>query len=374
MRVAIVTESFLPQVNGVTNSVLRTLDHMRLRGHEALVIAPGTDKTPKEYAGFPVVVLPSLGFPGYSQVRLTTSPSFSIERVLEDFEPDVVHLAAPFTIGYRGALAAARLSLPSVAIYQTEVPTYASRYGFPQLERPLWWRVREIHSLATLTLCPSSYTRDQLASYGVPRIHLWGRGVDSVRFHPSKRSDEWRGQVAPPDHKIIGYVGRLAHEKQVDDLAVLADLPRTTLVIVGDGPCRGELEAKLPKAVFLGQLGGEDLARAYAGFDVFVTPGELETFCQTIQEAQASGVPVVAPRRGGPIDLVDVSRTGWLYEPKDLTEMRAHVVDLLGDDRKRTAFGHRAREAVEGRTWTAICDQLVGYYRKAIAASRVHAA
>lgn len=366
MRVAIVAESFLPQVNGVTNSVLRVLDHLRLRGHEALVLAPGTAKTPKEYAGFPVVGLPSLSLPGYTQVRVATTPSFSIERTLEDFDPDVVHLAAPFALGYRGALAAARLQIPSVAIYQTEVPTYATRYGIPQAEALLWWRVREIHSLATVTLAPSSFARQQLSDHDVPRVKIWGRGVDSARFHPSKRSQEWRAQHAPGGEVVIGYVGRLAHEKQVENLEVLRDIPGTKMVIVGDGPTRGELEHRLPGATFLGQLGGEELATCYASFDVFVTPGELETFCQTIQESLASGVPVVAPRRGGPIDLVDVGRTGYLYEPKDLVGLREKVALLVGDGEMRARFGIAAREQVAHKTWTFICDELIGHYKQAI--------
>lgn len=370
MRVAIVAESFLPQVNGVTNSVLRVLEHLQSQNHEAMVIAPGTLKTPREYAGFPIQSLLSVGVPGYAQVRVATTPSFAIERMLEDWAPDVVHLAAPFATGYRGALASARLGLPSVAIYQTDVPTYMTRYGMPQAEKLLWYRVKEIHSLATVTLAPSSVSRQQLLDHGIPRVHIWGRGVDADRFHPAKRSEAFRQAYAPHGEKIIGYVGRLAHEKQVDDLRVLADLPHTKLVIVGGGPTRAELETKLPTAAFLGQRTGEDLSEAYASFDVFVTPGELETFGQTIQEAMASGVPVIAPRRGGPIDLVDPSRTGWLYEPKDLASMRAHVADLLGDEAKRQAFSRAARATVANRTWSAICDQLLGYYRHAIHQAR----
>lgn len=374
VRVAIVAESFLPQVNGVTNSVLRVLDYLRDQGHEATVIAPGTADTPREVNGFPVQPLLSFAMPGYAQVRVATTPAFSLERMLADFAPDVVHLAAPFAMGYRAALAAASLALPSVAIYQTDVPAYATRYGVPQAEPLLWWRLREIHSLATLTLAPSTYSRRQLVVHDVPRVDIWGRGVDAVRFHPDKRSAAWRRQVAPNGEKVIGYVGRLAHEKQVDDLEVVADLPGTKLVIVGGGPLREELERRLPHAVFLGQQTGELLSTAYASFDVFVTPGEMETFCQTIQESMASGVPVVAPRRGGPIDLVDPSHTGWLYEPHDLASMRGHVRDLLGDDRKRAIFGRTARAAVEGRTWHAVCEQLMGYYEQAISSARSIAA
>jgi phosphatidylinositol alpha 1,6-mannosyltransferase len=200
---------------------------------------------------------------------------------------------------------------------------------------------------------------------------MWRRGVDTARFAPGKRDDGWRASVAPGGERIIGYVGRLAVEKQVKDLAALAGIPNTRLVVVGDGPQRDALEAALPHAAFTGFLGGDHLARAVASFDLFVHPGEFETFCQTIQEAMASGVPVVATGRGGPLDLVENSRTGWLYEPGDLAAMRTRVQDLVGDDAKRRAFAVAAHASVQGRTWPALCTELVQHYADVIAGASV---
>ena len=370
MRVAIITESFLPEVNGVVNSVLRTVDHLVDHGHDVLILAPEAPGAPTEHRGAPVMHMASMAFPGFMQVRVCTTPQISLEWTLADFKPDVVHLASPINVGYRGALAAKHAGVPSVAVYQTDVPGYAKRYGVPALEAYLWQRVRWTHQAATLTLAPSSASIGQLEKLGVSDLRLWGRGVDAELFHPGKRSDALRADWAPNGERVVGYLGRLAPEKQVEDLHVLAGLPDTKVVVVGDGPERETLARRLPDAVFTGVLEGEELARAVACFDVFVTPGELETFGQTIQEAMASGVPVVAPASGGPIDLVDPSRTGWLYAPGDLLGLRDHVRDLVGDDAKRTAMGRAARAATAPRTWERICTQLTGHYEDAIARKR----
>ena len=369
VRIAIVAESFLPLMNGVTHSILRVLEHLQERGDEVMVIAPSTSDTDVSSVekGAYVHRLPSVPLARYTNVRVALGGVNRVKRILADFSPDVVHLASPFVLGWRAVQAAHQLGIPTVAIYQTEVPSYAARYGVPFLENWAWNRVDNIHLLATRTLVPSTFALNQLRGRGILRVDMWRRGVDTVRFNPAKRSTAWRSSVAPDGHRIIGYVGRLAVEKQVEDLAVLADLPNTKLVIVGDGPQREALQAALPNAHFAGFLGGEALAQAVASFDLFVHPGEFETFCQTIQEAMASGVPVVATGRGGPLDLVENSRTGWLYEPGNLTQLRGYVQDLIGDDAKRRAFASAATASVQGRTWPVLSADLVRHYNEVIA-------
>lgn len=372
MKIAIVAESFLPSMNGVTHSVLQILDHLSAHGHRAEVIAAAAHDAPSGYqppVGPPVRIhrLPAVALPGYQSFKVAVGGSTRLRRLLTEINPDVVHLASPFVLGWRAIVAAERLGLPSVAVYQTEVPTYAARYGIPAAEPVLWKRVLDIHQRATMTLAPSSFSCAELAERGIPRVRQWGRGVDSRRFHPSRRDRRWRRSIAPNGEVIIGYVGRLAAEKQVADLGLVADLPGTRLVITGSGPHTERLRAALPDAIFTGFLGGDELARVMAGLDIFVHPGESETFCQTVQEAMASAVPVVAVGRGGPVDLVDHSRTGWLYAPGELGVLRARVQDLAGDARKRQAFGRTARQRVQGATWARICDELMGHYRDAVA-------
>ena len=292
-----------------------------------------------------------------------------IGRLLEDYSPDVVHLASPFMLGWAGVRAANDLSLPTVAVYQTEVPSYADRYRVGWGEPILWDRLLNIHRRAGLTLAPSTYAMRQLEGVGVPRLRLWPRGVDTHRFRPDRRDDALRRAWAPGGEIVVGYAGRLAPEKRVEDLAQLNDVPGgVRVVIIGDGPARGRLETLMPDATFTGFLGGEQLARALASLDVFVHCGELETFCQGIQEAHAAGVPVVAPRRGGPIDLVHHDRTGYLYEPGRLDQMVDAVRALVEDRQRREQFSTHARASVEDRTWPAVCERLAGYYGEAMAA------
>ena len=359
-------ESFLPHMNGVTHSLLQMLCHLERRGHESLVVAPRSGPIDQSLCGAEAVLLPSIPLPSYPDVRLALASSRRLAHLMREFNADVVHLASPFVLGWRGVLAAESVGIPSVAVYQTDIPAYAQRYGVPGLAPALDRHLSRLHRRATLTLAPSSSAIERLAEVGVGDVQLWRRGVDTERFGPSRRNDAWRTQVAPNGDTIVGYVGRLAPEKQVEDLAVLADIPHVRLVIVGEGPSRATLEKALPTAHFTGFLGGTQLAEVLASFDIFVHPGEHETFCQTVQEALASGVPVVATGRGGPLDLVNDSVTGWLYRPGDLADLRERVRDLAGDASKRRVFALRAAESVAGRGWDRLGDELLGYYRWAM--------
>ncbi|MDR0488074.1 MAG: glycosyltransferase family 1 protein [Propionibacteriaceae bacterium] len=366
MRVAIVAESFLPQVNGVTNSVVKVAEYLQSMGHEGIIIAPSDELVPPSFAGFPVVQIPAIALPMYHEVRVGLTPTFVLDRILKEFLPDVVHVASPFMIGSTALISAAHLSIPTVAIYQTDVPSFAKRYGLGLMEPVAWTRVRQIHELATLTLAPSSWARDQLVEHEIPRVKIWGRGVDTIQFNPRNRDENLHKCWAPDSEILIGYMGRLAPEKQVHDLTALTSILGTRLVIIGTGPQKQTLEALLPQAQFTDKLTGTDLARALATLDIFVHPGELETFCQAIQEALASGVPVVAPAKGGPIDLVNSGEWGFLYPPGDVATMRTQIEELVKNPSLRRRFSLAARGFTEQRSWSTICAQLVEFYEEAV--------
>ncbi len=363
LRVAIVAESFLPAVNGVTNSVLRTAEHLRRHGHSALIIAPGPG--PDEHDGTPVERVRGLSLPGYGEVRIG-SPVSRITSILRSFKPDVVHLAAPTVLGATGVRAASALDVPSVAVFQTDVAGFARRYGFGVAAPAVWAWLRWIHSQATVTLAPSTSAMWSLTAHDIPRVGLWMRGVDLERFHPRHRDAELRHSLAPGREAIVGFVGRLAKEKQLDRLRPLSARRDVKVVIVGDGPEAERLQRALPRAVFTGFRSGPELSRLHASFDVFAHTGLDETFCQAVQEALASGVPVVAPAAGGPIDLVTHGSNGYLWSPEQPEMLLGGVLELASSPVRRTAMGHAARASVEHRPWDAVMAELVDHYRRCI--------
>ncbi|MGW0513311.1 glycosyltransferase family 4 protein [Streptomyces olivaceoviridis] len=367
MRVVIVTESFPPDVNGVAHCALQTARHLVDRGHLPLVVAPAPapGSGPDTDAPCPVVRIPSLPLPGYPQVRVAL-PSRRLAAALVAHRPDVVHLASPFVLGVRGMAAAARLGIPAVAVYQTDLAGYARTY-MGAGEAAAWRRIRSVHGAADRTLAPSSAAQSDLEEHGVPRVRLWPRGVDTARFRPQHRDEALRRELAPNGELIVGYVGRLAPEKHVDLLSGVCGLAGVRVVVVGDGPSQPHLTEALPGAVFLGRRTGGELARIFASLDLFVHTGPFETFCQTVQEAMASGVPVVAPAAGGPLDLVDHGRTGLLVPPRDAAAVQEAVRALAADPARRAAYGATARATVEGRTWAAVGDQLIAHYDDVLA-------
>jgi phosphatidylinositol alpha 1,6-mannosyltransferase len=375
VRVAIVAESFLPNVNGVSNSVLRILEHLRRTGHEALVVAPdnppGESPAERIHDGVRVHRVPSRMFPKITSLPLGV-PTPKMLRVLRGFDPDVIHLASPALLGYGGVRAARRLGVPTVAVYQTDVPGFAESYGIGVTTRAAWAWFRHLHGLADRTLAPSTATMESLLAHRIPRVHQWARGVDVLRYAPSARDERLRRLWSPDGKPVVGFVGRLAPEKHVERLVSLAERDEVRVVIVGEGVDSKKLQKAMPTAVFTGALYGDELAAAYASMDVFVHTGEHETFCQVVQEALASGLPVIAPDAGGPRDLVTPCRTGLLLPVNEFEARLPTAVAHLVEERHR--YSPAARRSVLSRSWSAICDELLGHYEAVLGRRGMRAA
>jgi phosphatidylinositol alpha 1,6-mannosyltransferase len=363
MRIAVVTEAFLPQVNGVTNSVLRLLEFCKAQGHDVLIIAPESEGAPSEYLGYKIKHVPSISMKKLIPMAV---PKKYLEPLLEGFAPDVIHLASPIFLGHYVARIARKMGIPTVSVYQTDIAGFARHYGLTIAHNTLKKWVSRIHQASDITLAPSKWACRDLEQSGVKNVRLWKRGVDLVNFTPSRRDESLRANIAGGKKKlIIGYVGRIANEKRIDDLKILDQQGDIQLVIVGDGPAAPRIKRELPGARFVGYQSGTELARYVASFDIFVHTGKHETFCQGIQEALASGVPVIGPDTGGPVDLIEHGITGLLIDTADPHELLEAVATL----RNHSSFDLMqlaARRSVEHRTWDYINSQLISHYQDAI--------
>ena len=337
------TEAFLPQVNGVTNSVLRLLEFCRSQGHQVLVIAPESENAPKEYCGYKIKHVPSIDMKKLIPMGL---PQRTLEPFIEGFAPDVIHLASPIFLGHYVARLAKKAGIPTVSVYQTDIAGFARHYGLTIAHATLKRWVARIHSTTDLTLAPSSWACRDLENSGVKNVKLWQRGVNIENFQPSKFDADFRSELLttrgrkPSPKYLVGYVGRLANEKRVSDLEVIDRHPDFQLVIVGDGPARAKLENDLPNAIFVGYQSGADLARYVAALDVFV-------------------------HTGGPTDLIEHGKTGLLIDTANSHELLDSVF-TLAEHPARDLMEEAARKSVEHRTWDQINEELIKRYRETI--------
>jgi glycosyltransferase involved in cell wall biosynthesis len=366
-RVAIFTETFLPRVDGIVNTLKWSLRGLVDAGWDPLVVAPqgNTETLP----GVRVLGAPSLVFPLYPEVRLGY-PTADVWRSLDAFGPDVVHLAGPVTNGFGGLKYAQSRHLPVVSSYHTSLPEYARLYGLGWLVEWAWSSLRSVHNSTAVTLCPSRQTIEDLTARGFERLALWARGVDASLFSPALRSTAMRARLGVGEGEaLVMYVGRLAREKKLDRLATaLRRIDGVRAAIVGDGPDRARLEqvfSDLP-VTFTGTLRGEELASAYASADIFAFPSDTDTFGNVVLEAMACGVPVVACNVGGQLDLVQHGASGLLFEADDTEQFAARLCQYRDDPRLRATHAAEALHAARERTWPRQIDVLMRHYRAAM--------
>lgn len=368
MRIAIVTETFLPKIDGIVTMVTKTVETLEAAGDEVMIFAPSGG--PEELSGAKVVSLPSIPFPAYPELRVA-APRASMRRHLEAFRPDVFHLFEPSLLGIGGIYYGKVLHIPIVISYHTNLPAYLHYYGLGFFQGPTWKLMRERHLRADLNLCTSTQMMDELRAHGIDRLALWERAVDAQQFHPSKCSAEMRNTLSAgePQKPLLLYVGRLSAEKDIGTLReVLRAMPEVRLAIVGDGPTRRDLEKHFrgTPTYFAGYMRGEPLAQAYASADVFVMPSKTETLGLVLMEAMAAGCAVVACNAGGIPDAVEDGVTGYLFEPGDKDGLIETVRRALANPGERATIRVRARADVERHSWDGSTRQLRQYYAQAI--------
>jgi len=364
MRIAIISEVFLPKIDGVVNRTLNLIRQLPRYGDELLIVcphAPGCDQCP-----VPVLDVPSFSFPLYPEYRIGI-PDHRLVEKLKRFEPDVLHYVNPFAFGFRcnDVLRKSGLNVPSVFSFHTLYGEFVKGYkALKPMSALIWWLMREYHNRADVNLTVSGIMQAELVRRGFERVELWPPAVDSDLFHPRRKSTAMRDRLSNgrPDRKLLLTVSRLAPEKNVGFIAdVLRAFPDACLAIVGDGPARAELEGQFQglDARFIGYLKGEQLASAYASADAFVYASETETMGNVVLEAMACGCAVVAPHAGGIPNLVSHGTTGFLFRPRDVQDAVQWTHMALSEG-VRKQVGEAARQAIEERNW----EQSIGRVRE----------
>jgi glycosyltransferase involved in cell wall biosynthesis len=371
MRVLIITEVFLPKIDGVVHRTLNLIRQLIRCDDQLMVLCPhaeGCSQCP-----VPVVSFPSFSFPLYPEYRIG-SPDQRLPCLARDFAPDVVHYVNPFGFGFRcyDVLQRAGIHLPTVFSFHTLYGEFVKKYPvLKPLSALLWWMMREYHNCADINITVSNLMQQDLIRRGFRRVECWPPAVDTELFKPERKSAAMRANLSRgrPDRPLLLTVSRLAPEKNVSSLAgVLERLPDACLAIVGGGPERKELERRFPsdRTYFVGYLKGEELAAAYASADAFIYASETETMGNVVLEAMACGNSVVAPCAAGIPSLVVNGKTGFLYPPGSQTEAARLARMLIDDGNLRRQIGRQSRQSVKNWTWENSVDRVRQIYRESI--------
>lgn len=373
MKIAFFTETFLPKVDGIVTRLTRTVEQLVIAGDEVLVFCP--EGAPSSFAGARIVGVPAMPLPLYPELKLAL-PRPAVSDALDQFQPDLVHVVNPAVLGLGGIWLAKTRELPLVASYHTHLPKYLEHYGMGMLEPLLWELLKAAHNQAQLNLCTSTAMVEELRSHGIQHTALWQRGVDTNLFCPERARPEIRKRLLGPhsdSDALLLYVGRLSAEKQIERIRPVLDaVPNARLALVGDGPHRQQLEKVFAgtATTFVGYLGGEELAGAYASADAFLFPSSTETLGLVLLEAMAAGSPVVAARRGGIPDIVTDGVNGCLYEPDGADDGAASLIAaakrVLGNNAERQLLRQKARSEAERWDWAGATKQLRNYYCRVV--------
>jgi glycosyltransferase involved in cell wall biosynthesis len=371
MRIAFVTDTCLPEINGVTTVLATMARGLTARGHAVHTVAPAyPGDTPEPPDAGTFLPRPSVRCPGYGAVRLTVPFDPVVRASLRAFRPDVVHAVTEGPLGLQGRRFALKFGLPLVSSYHTDFPGYAERYLGRWAVGPTVRYLTWFHGAARATQTPSHVVAETLRARGLPRATVWGRSVDTLLFHPARRNLPLRRELGFGDRVVVLHVGRLAVEKDLDTLiasfqaahVALGDAAR--FCVAGDGPEARALRQALPFATHFGFLDRPRLADLYANADLFVFPSPTETCGLVALEALASGLPVIGARAGGIVESVQDGITGRLVGAGDAAGFSDAIVELGRDTDRRRAMAVAGRAFAAGRTWDTELDTLEGDYRR----------
>jgi len=369
MRIATVTETYKPEINGVALTVARIVEGLRELSHEVQVIRPRQADLDTaalwDEDGSHDVLTGGVPIPMYSHLRMGTLSKRRLLKLWTLHRPDVVHVATEGPLGWSALQAARVLQIPVCADFRTNFHAYSQHYGLGWLRRPILAYLRKLHNRADCTLVPTEALRQELQDLGFHRLRTVARGVDTQRFDPARRSlalrAKWGASESTP---VLLCVGRMAPEKNMECLIqtyekVLASRPDAKLVLVGDGPLRQRLQQRCEHAIFEGFMQGDALAQCYASADVFVFPSLTETYGNVTPEAMASGLAVVAYDYAAAAQLILHHQTGCLVPVKSASQsFEDTVVALVCDLDRARAMGRAARSSMDQDSWLRVVRQV----------------
>ncbi len=383
LRVAMVTETYPPQINGVAMTVARLVQGLLERGHDLQLIRPRhfrgeaaaatvVQRAAGPAVAFEALLMKGLPIPRYPQLTMGLPARRALVRHWTLRRPDVVHIATEGPLGWSALQAALQLKLPVTSDFRTNFHAYSQHYGIGWLKRPILAYLRKFHNQTACTMVPTDALRRELLADGFREVQVVARGVDTQAFRPGARSEALRAQWgARSSTKVVACVGRLASEKNLGLLlnafeAMQQQRPDIKLLFVGDGPLREALQLRCPQAVFAGNRRGEDLAAHYASADCFVFPSVTETYGNVTPEAMASGLPVVAFGYAAAGRLIRDGHNGLLAPTHDAAAFIAQAVRLATDDALLRRLGMAARETALAQQWDAVVAQVETLLKRAM--------
>jgi glycosyltransferase involved in cell wall biosynthesis len=366
VRIVFFTDTFAPEINGVTNTLSYLQRYLEKCGIEYLVFAPAyevADDHPPviRFRGFRPFLNPNscLAFPNFQKVR---------DAVMA-FGPDVIHIATELGVGMCGLNVARSLGIPAVMSYHTNFDQYLPFYRYKHFKRPLWRYMKWFHSFAEVNLCPSENTRKDLEQRGFANLSIWSRGIETGLFNPSKYSKTVRGHLGGQNKTVFLYAGRMAVEKGLDTLAAAIGIDnrtyadRVSFVFTGDGPYLKEIQdLNIPNAVFTGFMQKPQLSEIYASSDIFVFPSGTETFGNVVLEAMGSGLPVVCTDSGGVTDFTSHMENAVVCKYKRAKSLAKGMVELLNNPALCEKLSLGAVATAKSRSWDSIFDALMLEY------------